>query len=113
MSITFEERTKIFYDDAYTLLVLKNHDYATGEDPFLNFRASQHVGVDPKRGILVRMMDKMSRVGNLLDKPAAVNESLSDTLLDIANYANLLNALLHEEEDRRSLNPAESSNNIA
>lgn len=72
----------------------KNADYA-GDDAFKNFRGSTFVGVDPARAILVRMMDKMSRVSNLLEKEAQVaDESIGDTLLDIANYAVILKSYI-------------------
>jgi hypothetical protein len=71
----------------------KNADYA-GEktaDPYKNFRGSEFVGVPPERAILVRMMDKMSRVSNLLSQPAQVkDESIADTLMDMVNYSAIL-----------------------
>ena len=75
----------------------KNVDYASGSDPFKNFRASDLVGVDPRRAILVRLTDKLSRLGNLLDaEPKVQNESVRDTLDDMVNYAAILIALLEE-----------------
>jgi hypothetical protein len=73
----------------------KNADYAGDDDPFANFRRSELVGVSVERGILVRMTDKLARVSNLLDKPAAVaDESIGDTLDDFTNYAAILRAYL-------------------
>ena len=75
----------------------KNADYAAGSDPFKNFRASELVGVDPGRAILVRLTDKLSRLGNLLDaEPKVQNESARDTLDDMVNYAAILIALLED-----------------
>jgi hypothetical protein len=74
----------------------KNADYATAGDPFLNFKAATGLGIDPADGILVRMSDKMSRVANLIRKArvgqsaAVVDESVTDTLLDLSNYAIIL-----------------------
>jgi hypothetical protein len=71
----------------------KNTDYATGSDAFANFRSVERHGLSVGQGFLVRMEDKMSRLGNLLHKPAAVKtETLKDTALDLANYAMLLAA---------------------
>lgn len=71
----------------------KNADYAGNGDPFANFRTSESVGVSVPRGILVRMMDKLSRVSNLITRPPAVaNESLMDTCIDLSNYALILAA---------------------
>ena len=38
-------------------------------------------------GIIVRMFDKMARLENLQSKKATVNETIKDTLLDLAGYA--------------------------
>ena len=71
----------------------KNNDYA-GEktaDPFKNFRGSEFVGVSVERAILVRNMDKMSRIGNLLSQENAVkDESITDTIRDSINYMAIL-----------------------
>lgn len=71
----------------------KNADYsgAIEPDPFKNLRGSSFVGVTPERAILVRMMDKMSRVSNLLAQEAQVkDEAIEDTLMDTVNYAAIL-----------------------
>ena len=60
--------------------VRKNHDYGNSFDKSLD-----------KFGIvasIVRMGDKMNRIESLTNKEAKVNdESVKDTLLDLANYA--------------------------
>ncbi len=93
----FEQTLKEFFDRGYALMLKKNHDYAGSKDPFANFKSTEVVGVSAERAILVRMMDKMSRAGRLLEREGQVlDESLEDTLLDIANYANLLHALIKD-----------------
>lgn len=76
----------------------KNSDYAGDgkqADPFKNFRGSEFVGVSPDRAILVRMMDKMSRVSNLLTQEAQVkDEAVEDTLDDLVNYAAILKSYI-------------------
>lgn len=87
LSETFQQCVEIAYK--------KNADYAGNADPFKNFRGSTHVGVDPKRAILVRMMDKMARISNLIDKEAQVkSESIDDTLMDVINYAAILKSYI-------------------
>ena len=75
----------------------KNHDYG-GKDsnPFANFMAVEHLGAaSAEAGITVRMTDKLSRIITLLNKDAKVSdESITDTLLDLANYAIILKALI-------------------
>ena len=79
----------------------KNHDYAgfSDDDPFANFRMCESLNITSvEKGILTRMCDKMSRISNLLNKDRAVEEeTIEDTLLDLANYAIILrNYLLSE-----------------
>lgn len=79
-------------------IMSKNKDYAGDGDPFRNFNSSEFVGVPIPRAILVRMMDKMARISNLLDKEATVKEeSIEDTLLDLIGYAAILKAYLYEQ----------------
>ena len=78
----------------------KNNDYAESGDPFKNFRGCERHGVPLPLGIMVRMEDKMARLGNLLQKePSVVGESVLDTALDLANYAVIL-AVWWENEHR-------------
>lgn len=75
----------------------KNTDYAgeSGVSPFANFEASLVVGVPVERGFLVRLMDKVKRISNLLDQEALVkDESIIDTLDDAINYLALMKAYL-------------------
>lgn len=58
-----------------------------------------------KRGLvaaIVRMEDKMNRFDTLIDKPRRVgDESIKDTLLDLANYALMTAAYIidHEKDE--------------
>ena len=47
---------------------------------------------------MVRMSDKMERLKSLCKKEAMVNESVKDTLLDLANYAVMSIAELEKSE---------------
>lgn len=74
------ERIAAACDDLSALLIRKNHDYGGSF-------AKQY----DKYGILsalIRMDDKMRRLEKLVDGNAAqVNESIEDTLIDLAGYA--------------------------
>ena len=88
--------------DAWDLHERKNAGYA-GEgntDPWANFRMSEEFGVSALDGCLVRMSDKYIRVTNLRKNPAndQVNESVRDTLQDLAAYALIAICLLDEEK---------------
>lgn len=90
------------FKDCREIVRCKNQDYADSQtDPFKNFRNSIAVGVPIERGILVRIMDKISRVSNLLDRDAVVvDESLEDSLKDAINYLALL--LIYHKSDKKS-----------
>lgn len=74
-------------DSMVALTKRKNADYAGDSDPFRNFREFGTMG------FLVRMSDKWSRIKNLVggDKaPQVKDETVEDTLLDLATYSLLL-----------------------
>ena len=91
------------FNECLEIATRKNNDYA-GEkttDPYKNLKGSLFVGVSPDRAILVRMMDKMSRVSNLLSQENAVkDESIKDTLKDIINYSAILLSYLKNEKNK-------------
>ena len=77
----------------------KNHDYARSDEPLSNFRRAEAFGVEPWRGILIRMSDKWSRLEQLASGKTPKNESMRDTLIDNAVYS-LLAILLLDESAR-------------
>jgi hypothetical protein len=82
------------FDDCINTAIRKNNDYGgTNNDPFANFRNSTIAGVTVQKGILVRLMDKMTRISTLLDKEAMVkDETIFDTIDDAINYLAILKA---------------------
>lgn len=76
--------------------IAKGADYSNPSDILSNLRVCEQFGVPPHMGVLVRMSDKFERLKNLVLKeqkgegPAVANESLEDTLEDLANYALLM-----------------------
>lgn len=77
----------------------KNHDYAGAGDPLRNFRKSLEQGIEPWRGVMIRLSDKWSRLESFCkqDKLAVKDESVEDTLLDNAVYS-LIAILLRKEQ---------------
>jgi len=73
-------------------LTNKGADYSGSEDTFKNFRLSESIlGIPVKKSITVRLLDKVARIGKLLDTDAKVTtESIEDTLDDLIGYAILL-----------------------
>lgn len=73
----------------------KNADYARDDDPLSNFRRAEAFGIPAWKGVLVRMSDKWSRIEELSGGKTAQNESLRDSLIDLAVYA-LIDVILLE-----------------
>lgn len=85
---------------ALALMKKKNADYAA-RSPFDNFKLCEGLGVSAEKGILIRLCDKISRVGSVLEKGAQVKEeSITDSCLDILNYAVCLVGLQNERNNR-------------
>jgi len=83
---------------AKAIMVLKNQDYANETDPFKNFRAAQFLGVDPGIALLMRVMDKISRLVTYWETGGQLKaESVEDAELDIINYV-ILHAGLRGHE---------------
>jgi hypothetical protein len=81
----------------------KNQDYA-GEDagsPFANFRTAKAVGVDPAKGILMRMLDKMKRVQSYVERGdlKVKGEPVEDACDDLVNYSILLKGELIDRDE--------------
>ena len=81
--------------------IAKNSDYGgSNNDPYANFRNSTIAGVSVEQGIVVRMADKMSRIGTLLQKEAKVkDEAIEDTIMDLINYAAILKSYLKNNKN--------------
>jgi len=74
----------------------KGADYGTQNDPFNNLRAAETFGIPSYIGVMLRMEDKMSRLRAFVRNGSLKNESVEDTLLDLANYSILALALYRE-----------------
>jgi len=70
------------------IMSMKNEDYAHGDDPFANFRGSEFLGMDPRMGILLRVMDKIRRLHAYTERGEMMvkSEPVRDSVLDIINY---------------------------
>lgn len=90
-----------FYEKGLELLLRKNRDYAGGDDPFRNFESVNALNISVIDGFLTRMMDKMSRISQLSKSEdfSVKDESIEDTLIDLANYSVLLSAYLKSKKE--------------
>lgn len=83
------------YAKGVEIVRIKNQDYAGDNNPFKNFESAAVAGVGISRAIIVRILDKLSRISNIIDKDRAVkDETIEDTILDAINYLAILKAYL-------------------
>lgn len=82
---------------ALDLMTRKNADYAPGDNALGNLLDSTVLGIAPEMGILIRMMDKIKRVSafSINGTLAVSDESVTDTLTDLINYAVLCQAAIN------------------
>ena len=93
-----------FKDAIWEILELharKQADYGSGADPFANIRASEDFGVPAWKGSLIRMNDKVTRLKTFSEKGVLANESVEDSMADIAVYA-IIALCLYREASRGS-----------
>ena len=75
----------------------KKQDYGSSSDPFANVRASEDFGIPGWLGAVIRANDKMSRLKSFAETGVLANESVEDSLIDMANYAVIALVLYREE----------------
>ena len=91
------DRHKNICDHIHEVYISKNHDYG---DSFGKSIAE----FGPIAGV-VRMEDKMNRIKSLIKKGGdqkVTDESMKDTLLDLANYAIMLSMELDDTGDEKN-----------
>jgi len=75
----------------------KSADYGSEEDPLANVRSgADFVNIEPWRGCMVRIADKVQRLRTYCRTGRLVHEGVRDTLLDLSAYA-LLAIVLFDE----------------
>lgn len=99
--MTSEQQLQIFDDFTAKMrevLVAKANDYAGDVDRLRNFKQVGDVtGIGAPRAVLTHIATKVSRLGTLLGSgKAPSNESVGDSVLDLANYSILLYMVLVE-----------------
>lgn len=94
------KRMEALFRQCLVIAQKKGMDYGQELDAFSNLRLAADLGICPMQdGILVRITDKISRIANLLNRPARVkDESLIDSVRDAINYLAFIAILV---EDKR------------
>lgn len=84
---------------------IKNADYTgNNSNPFANFSFAEYFGIcTTEQGILLRMCDKMARISSFMQKGLleVKDESVEDTLLDLANYCLLFAGYLKSKGNNK------------
>lgn len=86
-----------------SILLSKGNDYAN-EDRLSNFKLAGKIsGLTAELNCLSLIATKVARLGVLLNSVSKPNnESIQDSILDLANYALLLSMILEDKEDEKS-----------
>lgn len=102
MNYNLLESTEELFAEALETMRKKNADYSGDNTSLKNFELSARVAnISVPKGILVRLMDKMTRIGNLMDREGQVkDESIFDTIQDAINYSAILLHALRIEADK-------------
>lgn len=98
-----ENETKVMVEIARR----KNADYTgIGKSPFSNFTRVESMGIcSTEQGFLCRMSDKMSRIASFVQNGElqVKDESVADTLRDLANYSLLMLGYIKEKQEDANL----------
>lgn len=88
-------------DEMRELHIRKAADYGRGADPFANVRASAEFGIPAWVGVMVRAGDKLHRIKSLIVNGSLKNESVEDSLKDLAAYSLIALVLLREDAAKK------------
>lgn len=105
MAITTREELLAMHERtckaAVEIMKVKNADYGASADALRNFRLCDMLGVPLTHGIVTRLGDKLARIGKIVTsgETAVKSETVTDTILDMINYAIILRAALCEKKE--------------
>lgn len=94
------------------ILKQKNHDYSgslkddADADALKNFNIARIFNINPIKGVLLRVSDKLQRVNTFVtnDKLEVSDETINDACDDIINYMVLIKAL-HKQNEKEENKP--------
>lgn len=92
-----------FYGKSIELMKAKNADYTgRSEDALANFTDLKVLHISVEQGFLTRMFDKFKRIASFVkNKELRVkDESVVDTLRDLANYSCLMAAYIASADSK-------------
>ena len=76
----------------------KDTDYSENDLPMGNLREASELGIEPWRGVMLRIGDKKRRIGSFVKRASYLvkDEGVDDALVDLSNYC-LLGLVLFTE----------------
>ena len=94
-----QEHFQSFTQMQETILLAKGDDYST-EDRLSNFKNVADINnLTPEQSCLVLIATKVARLGVLFSSTGnPKNESINDSVIDLANYTFLLDCILKEKQ---------------
>lgn len=95
-----KEHAEYFFERIRSVMYSKGNDYAN-EDRLSNFKLAGYISqISPEKQCLSLIATKVARLGVLLsNENLPEHESIRDSVLDLANYAILLDMLLTEKAE--------------
>lgn len=93
----FKRLQREFFNNCVSISESKNADYTGGDsDPFANFTSVEQLHIPTEVGFITRMNDKMMRIASFVKNGEleVKDESVEDTLNDLANYCSLFSTYL-------------------
>jgi hypothetical protein len=95
------EKACALLDRMQAVYEAKDSDYSENDLPMGNLRESIELGIEPWKGVLLRIGDKKRRIGSFIKKESFLvkDEAVDDTLVDMANYSFLGCALMGDIGD--------------
>jgi hypothetical protein len=102
-AVAFRKEFAEILEKISALMLTKNHDYAGDADPLSNLKLCEGAGIPAWKGVCgVRLADKFSRIQNFCAKEAleVKDESIEDTLLDMAVYS-MLGMILYRQSKQK------------
>lgn len=89
---------ELFTEEMRQILIQKGNDYASENAP-TNFELAGAIcGLSPQLNCLSLIATKVARLGVLLHGKEPKNESVHDSILDLANYAFLLHTIIKNKK---------------
>lgn len=82
----------------------KAHDYCGGKQEYDNYRQAERIGIPAWKGVLLRILEKVSRIEtfSVQEELFVKDESIEDTLIDMANLSLICLILYKEKKDSKS-----------